>query len=140
MLKLAKARLAPSGNFKGQSRPSVQPLLTLSPTSNSSRVKRHHAHNLTLKLAMHMQLDLRVVGVDLKVIVQGRELVSLQLLDAALSLDMAPDPPPSIKGHSMSLALRIVDISLRDLQVHSNCTPLQCNHMCDVCSLSSRQV
>ena len=58
-----------------------------------------------------------MVGVDLKVIVQGRELVSLQLLDAAMSLDMAPEPPPSLKGHSMSLALRIVDISIRDLQV-----------------------
>ena len=55
---------------------------------------------------------------DLKVIVQGRELVSLQLLDAAMSLDMAPDPPPSLKGYSKSLALRIVDISIRDLQVH----------------------
>lgn len=60
-----------------------------------------------------------MVGVDLKIIVQGKELVSLQLLDAAMSLDMAPDPPPSLKGHSLSLGLRIVDISIRDLQVKS---------------------
>jgi len=64
-----------------------------------------------------MQLDVRVVGVDLKIVVQGRELVSLQLLDAIMAIDMAPDPPPTLKGHSLRLELRIVDISVRDLQV-----------------------
>lgn len=63
-----------------------------------------------------------MVGVDLKVVVQSRELVSLQLLDAALNLDLAPDPPPSPAGNSMALDLRIVDISIRDLQARlSNC-------------------
>ena len=74
------------------------------------------SHSLLTMLSF-LQLNLGVVGVDLKVIVQGRELVSLQLLDAAMLLDMAPDPPPSLKGDSMSMALRIVDISIRDLQV-----------------------
>lgn len=64
-----------------------------------------------------MQIELGVVGVDLKIVVQGRELVSLQLLDATMSLDMAPAPPPAPDGNSLVLGLRIVDISIRDLQV-----------------------
>jgi len=65
---------------------------------------------------LSVQLDVRVVGVDLKIVVQGRELVSLQLLDATMGINMAPDPPPSLKGHSIRLELRIIDISMRDLQ------------------------
>ena len=57
------------------------------------------------------------MGVDLKVVVQGRELVSLQLLDATMALALAPDPPPPQESTSVSLGLRIVDISIRDLQV-----------------------
>ena len=60
-----------------------------------------------------------MVGVDLKVVVQGRELVSLQLLDATLALALAPDPPPPQESNSVSLGLRIVDISIRDLQVRA---------------------
>ena len=69
--------------------------------------------------ACGLQLDVGVVGVDLKVVVQGRELVSLQLLDATLALALAPDPPPPLESNTVSLGLRIVDISIRDLQVRA---------------------
>lgn len=63
------------------------------------------------------QVNVRLVSVDLKTIVQGRELVSLQLLDSRLNLDMAPTPSPQLRTDSMSLKLQITNINILDLQV-----------------------
>ena len=72
-----------------------------------------------------VQIELGMVGMDLKIVVQGRELVSMQLLDTHMSLVLTPDPPPPVPDvSSLVLALRIVDISIRDLQVQSFIPPL----------------
>ena len=64
-----------------------------------------------------LQVDLRAVGIDLKTIVQGRELVSVQLLEANMLLDKTADPPPAKETNSMSMKLNIKNINVLDLQV-----------------------
>lgn len=63
-----------------------------------------------------MQIALRLVSVDLKTIVQGRELVSIQMMETGMKLDMAPDPAPKDKRDSMSVKLDITNINILDLQ------------------------
>lgn len=66
---------------------------------------------------MCKQVDFRVSGVDLKAIVQGRELLSVQLLETRLLLNMAPDPPGGKELNRMLLKLNIKNINVIDLQV-----------------------
>ena len=56
-------------------------------------------------------------GVDLKAIVQGRELLSVQLLETRVLLNMAPDPPGGKEVNRMLLKLNIKNINVIDLQV-----------------------
>ena len=56
-------------------------------------------------------------GVDLKAIVQGRELLSVQLLETRLLLNMAPDPPGGKELNRILLKLNIKNINVIDLQV-----------------------
>ena len=66
-----------------------------------------------------VQVAVRVIGVDLKTIVQGRELVSIQLMETSVKVDMAPDPPPQDQCNNMSVKLEITNINILDLQART---------------------
>ena len=57
-----------------------------------------------------------MVGLDATVIVEGRDLVSLKLLEADMKVTMKPPSSPG-QRQGMKVRVRVEDISLRDLQV-----------------------
>ena len=57
-----------------------------------------------------------MVGLDATVIVEGRDLVSLKLLEADVTTTLKPPSGPG-QRQGMKVRVRIEDISLRDLQV-----------------------
>ena len=65
-----------------------------------------------------MKVKVRMVGLDATVIVEGRDLVSLKLLEADMTVTMKPASSPG-QRQGMKVRVRIEDISLRDLQVRS---------------------
>ena len=62
-----------------------------------------------------LQIHAGMVGVDLAVLIEKQELLSLKLLDAALETSLAAT---SSHAEAVVVELSIDDISIRDLQVH----------------------
>ena len=64
------------------------------------------------------QFNLELVGIDAILLVEGRELLYLKLLDAAATAALAPPAlRPGPNDMTFTLALTVGDIGLRDMQV-----------------------
>ena len=71
--------------------------------------------SVPLKTCACLQIHAGMVGVDLAVLIEKQELLSLKLLDAALETSLAAT---SSHAEAVVVELSIDDISIRDLQVH----------------------
>ena len=66
-----------------------------------------------------MQIELGLIGLDLVLLVMGQELVSFKIVDAALTTEISS--AKACNGPcgetAVVVALTVVDMSLRDMQV-----------------------
>lgn len=72
-------------------------------------------------LCRNKQIQLGLVGLDMVLLVMGRELVSFKIVDAALSIDVASPAAaalesPETNPSAVTIALVVEDMSLRDMQ------------------------
>ena len=83
-----------------------------------------------------MQARIGVVGVNLVAIVEGKELLSLKVLDATVDLSVA-GPSASSRDPNLTVGAAVQDMSIRDLQAEPHCTMvLQPNAPATNCSLA----
>ena len=73
-----------------------------------------------------VQMQLGMVGLDLVLLVMGRELVSFKIVDAALTVDVASasEAETGSNPSAVTIGLTVEDMSLRDMQAGlSSCKP-----------------
>ncbi len=77
-----------------------------------------------------VQMQLGMVGLDLVLLVMGRELVSFKIVDAALTVDVASasEVETSANPSAVTIGLTVEDMSLRDMQVCTSSSELQPSH------------
>ncbi len=70
------------------------------------------------KSALCQQMQLGMVGLDLVLLVMGRELVSFKIVDAALTVDVTSASEAENGGNpsAVTIGLTVEDMSLRDMQ------------------------
>lgn len=72
-------------------------------------------YNLAL---CRLQVKVELVGIDAILLVEGRELLYLKILDAAAHVNKAPPNNVPQPGEvSLSVAVTVGDVGLRDMQV-----------------------
>lgn len=65
-----------------------------------------------------LQVKLELVGIDAIMLVEGRELLYLKLLDAAAHVSVAAPTERLLPGdQALTLAVTVGDVGLRDMQV-----------------------
>lgn len=92
------------------------------PTKNTGK-KGGNSREITRCVCL-LQVKLQLVGCDAILLVEGRELVYLKLLDVDAFLSAAPPGARLLPGDAkLSLALNAGDVALRDLQVRDSGKP-----------------
>lgn len=78
-----------------------------------------------------VQMQLGMVGLDLVLLVMGRELVSFKIVDATLTVDVASasEAESGSNPSAVTIGLTVEDMSLRDMQVGP---PFPACHFTDV--------
>ncbi|BDA48870.1 hypothetical protein COCOBI_12-5530 [Coccomyxa sp. Obi] len=85
------------------------------------------------------RMQLGMVGLDLVLLVMGRELVSFKIVDAALTVDVASasEAESSANPSAVTIGLTVEDMSLRDMQARpEHSMVLRPNSAAESCSLT----